>query len=937
MADSVTLSVVSNLLGRITDLLISEVNFLRDVSEQVRNLQDELQWIHGFLKDADVVRQKEGDERLRVWVSQFRDISYDAEDAIDTFILKLQSARNREGFRGFLKRAVGIFNESKPIYLFKLEIDAINTRISKIRERLPSYGVQNISGSSMGNGRPRQVTRRYAHEEEDVVGLDEDISKLVAELTNKEGYARVVSAVGIGGSGKTTLARKLYNHVDVKKHFDCHVWVSVSQEWQARDLLINIITQTTSPFKEERELIGKMTNDELVIKVYNFLKEKRYLVVLDDIWEREAWDDLRPAFPSANAGSKLIITSRIRDVALHADPHCFVQEPRPLTDEEAWELLFKKVKGVIGDDRREEASRFHQLGKEMVKKCSGLPLAIVVLGGLLATKTSLEEWQKVSQNIGLQLRKAGKGGPGQQGVLNVLALSYDNLPYHLKPCFLYLAVFPEDLEIRVKPLIRMWIAEGFISSSQIDREQSLEDAGEECLHELIQRSMIQVGAKYTTGRVKSCLMHDQLREMCLEKAREENFLEVLPISKSSVATASQGSASKARRIALHLGNDADSSMCSLLELKNSGVRSLLCFGSALKLSNSEWITVCTNFPLIRVLHLQQNYFDIQSLPKEIGNLFHLKYLGLVNCDPQNIPQSFGNLWSLQTLYIRDSLYPVRVGEVVQKMEQLRYLGYNGSIIASRDFGVGGLKNLRCLRLVQAGDWMARDLPHLTNLQHLAILDIKTAEQVKAVLGSPCIALDRIRSLGLHLSDSLLEFENLELSGCRNLSKLYLWGKIPEKKVHLRQQLPPNLAKLILVCSQMKEQDPMAAVEKLPFLKFLLLGKSSYTRSQMTCSANGFPRLQHLEICGLNDLEDWRIEKGAMPLLTHLKIENCQELRMIPEGLKFITTLQELDIRGMPQKFKNRLRKVDETDFEAKSDPHQGVDHHKIHHIPLVII
>ncbi|KAK6946397.1 NB-ARC [Dillenia turbinata] len=511
IAHSLAQALVSILLGRITDSLINEVNFLHGVADQVRALQDELQWIQAFLEDADAVRQKEGDNILQVLLSQFRDIAYDAEDAIDNFILKVASVRNRGGFRGLVTGSAGIFNETKHRDHVGVQIEAISSRISKIRERHTIHGVQNISGSSTNNRRPRQGRRLcYAHEEENVVGLDEDIKNLVAELTNEKGSARVVSIAGIGGSGKTTLARKLYNHVDIKKHFDCQAWLSISHEWHARDILINIITQTS---ERDRIFFKKMSTKELVIKVHNFLKEKIYLLVLDDVWENEAWDELRPAIPSENVGSKLIITTRNQNVALHADPNCFVHEPRSLTDEEAWELLLKKVKGVIRDDRREEASRFHELGKEVVKKCSGLPLAIVVLGGLLATKTSLEAWEKVSQNIGLQLRKA------------------------------------EDWGIRVKPLIRMWIAEGFISSPQIDREETLEQAGEEYLQELIQRNLIQVVEKDTTRRPKSCLMHDLLRDLCLDKAREESFLEVLSLSKSTIATATQGSVSKARRIA----------------------------------------------------------------------------------------------------------------------------------------------------------------------------------------------------------------------------------------------------------------------------------------------------------------------------------------------------------------------------------------------------
>ncbi|KAK6946368.1 Rx, N-terminal [Dillenia turbinata] len=623
MADSFVRSVVSNLLGRTTDLPIDEVNFLYGEANQGRSLRDELGWIHDFLKYADAVRLEEGDERLQDLLSQFRDIVYDAEDVIDIIILNVASVRNRGGFRGLVAR---IFNEPKQRHRVVVRFEAINSRISEIREMYPTYGVQNIAGTSTTNRQPRDGwTRNYAHEEEDVVGLDQDVENLLAKLTNKEGCSRIVSIVGMGGSGKTTLAKKLFNLVDIKKHFDCHAWVSVSQEWQVRYLLINIITQTTSPSKKDRKLIQEMDIGELVQKVHDFLKKKRYLLVLDDVWENEAWDKLRPAFPSENVGSKLIITTRIQNVALHVDPNCYVHKQRSLTDEEAWELLFKKVKGVIQNVGRGEASHFHELGKEMVKKCCGLPLAIVVLGGLLAKKKFLVDWEKVSESIGWQLRQPDKGH--MFVVFEVLALSYDNLPYYLKPCFLYLGMFPKDTKIRVKPLIRMWIAEGFISSPQIVGEETLEQTGEEYLQELIRRSLIQVVEKDGTGRPKSCLMHDLLRHLCLDKAREERFLEVLSSSWSTNATATEGSLSKARRIAVHFGDYADFSKCSLLGLKNSCIRSLLCFGSALYISESEWKTLCTNLPLIRVIHLEGVYtsFPDERLQKQIKNLFHLKY------------------------------------------------------------------------------------------------------------------------------------------------------------------------------------------------------------------------------------------------------------------------------------------------------------------------
>ncbi|KAK6946370.1 NB-ARC [Dillenia turbinata] len=941
MADTVVQSVVSNVLGRISDQLINEVKFLQGVADQVRSLEDELKWVQSFLRYADASYDR-GDERLHTWVADFREIAYDAEDAIDTYIFRVAFINNRRGsFRGFLKRLTGIFKEIKYTYQVGLQIKSINGRIADIRNRLPTYGITTSMGGngqpcSLADGRKHRPGRRHSYaneEEEDVVGLDEDINKLVQELTNIQSHSRIVSIVGIGGSGKTTLARKVYNHSHVKRHFDCSAWISISQEWRARDIFTNILTQISSLSKEERELIEKMTHDELVLKVQNRLKEKLYLLVLDDIWKNEAWDELKPSFPSGILGSKHLLTTRIKDVALHADPNCFLHMPRSLKNIEAWELLSKKVKRVIGEGTSQQVTVFCKLGKEMVKKCGGLPLAIVVLGGLLATRTTIQEWEKLSQNISSQLRKAGKGSHQHHGeVLTVLALSYNDLPYHLKSCFLYLGLFPEDFEIRARRLIRMWIAEGFILSSQIDREETLEDAGEDCLHELIQRSMIQVGTTDASGRVKTCRMHDLMRDLCLEKARDENFLQILSPS-------SFNDISNARRIALHFGSNADAARCFLFERKDFHLRSLLYFGPCLELSKSQLKYVCTNFPLIRVFELYRVGFPDgwflpdAKLPKQIGHLVHLKYLGFRGCSIGELPKSLGALQSLQTLDIRESNFLTSGGSIVQKMEQLRYLHVDDLKNYSRDFRVNSLTNLRCLARVEEGDWIAKDLPHLTDLQKLGISAIKTEDQMKAVLESPCITSDHLHSLSL--SHRLDAYPSLEvLSHCQKLSKLYLWGKIAEK-TPLQQQLPPNITKLTLYGSELKVHDPMATLEMFPFLKFLKLSTASYMGTQMACSENGFPRLEHLQLIYLPALQEWKIEKGAMPRLNHLTIRYCQWLKMIPEGLSFVTTIQELRILDMPREFKDRLQNIESCGDEPTTAQLKGVDFYKIKHIPSV--
>jgi hypothetical protein len=335
-------SVVSFVVERIGDLLIQEANFLSGVSDQVELLQTELKLMQGFLKDADA-RQEES-ETVRQGVAEIRELAYDADDIIETYALTVASRRGG-GIKKVLKRYACILDEGTTVHMVGSEIAKIMTKISILTTRLQTYGIREsiIQGGHPGasNERQREQRQTYSHLEQDVVGFDDDVNKLLDFLLKEEEGNRVASICGMGGLGKTTLAKMVYNHDKVKQHFDSRAWVFISQQCQKRNVWEEILISLRPPSKEEREEIQKSKEAEIVEKLLQVQRERKCLVIVDDIWKIEHWDILCKAFPVKDTGSKILLTTRNGAVALHADPRGFLHNLQLLNDQKSWELLEK--------------------------------------------------------------------------------------------------------------------------------------------------------------------------------------------------------------------------------------------------------------------------------------------------------------------------------------------------------------------------------------------------------------------------------------------------------------------------------------------------------------------------------------------------------------------------------------------------------------------
>ena len=582
----------------------------------------------------------------------------------------------------------------------------------------------------------------------------------------------------------------------------------------------------------------------------------------------------------------------------------------------------------------------------MVAKCAGLPLAIIVLGGLLATKETINEWEMIHKHITSYLIR-GDVLERQSRLAEVLDLSYHNMPYQLKPCFLYLSQFPEDFEIPKNKLIQLWMAEGFVSSQyEIERDERLEDIAERYLGSLISRCMVQVGQMGSTGKIKTCRLHDLMRDMCLSKARKEHFLSVITRSQkdsNSINDVSSSPSSSSnllldsrktggvRRIALFLDKHVDK-LVPPNEQVSQHLRSLVYFNDK-KCRVESWKllkTVFENFKLLRVLDLEGvKGSKGKLLPKEVGNLFWLKFLSLKRTCIQILPSSLGKLENLQSLNLQtinkvswDST--VEIPNIIWKLKRLRHLylpNWCGNVPGILQ--LENLINLQTLVNFPASKCDVSDLLKLKRLRKLVLNDPRYFQNFSESFTLCNQKLECLESLSL--KTDLLSFPDQEVDveklvlGCPSLHKLHVEGRM--ERLPEAQLFPPQLSKLTLWGCKLVE-DPMVTLEKLPNLKYLSCWEM-YVGKKMVCSINGFPKLEVLAIRGFSNLEEWVVENQAMPHLCRLSISDCNKLKGVPDGLTFVAGLRELEIRWMPKSFKIRLG-ID------------GEDYHKVQHVPSIV-
>ncbi|XP_021715201.1 putative disease resistance protein At1g50180 isoform X2 [Chenopodium quinoa] len=688
--------------------MVEEAKHLYAVKDKVEGLQSELEWIQCFLRNAD---EKHGDDELvQKWISEVNDFSYEAEDILEKYLLKVSNPRKKDEIWSLIKWATCALGDAISTHEVGCEIDVLSSKISKLAKRMKTYGVTPASSSSLSLDEMRCIHPHLPVD--DIIGLEDDTNVLINHLMNRE--TKVIAISGMPGSGKTTLARKVY--LTVKGHqFKMCAWVYVSLEFQPRNVIIGILLSLYADDKTERNLIQNMGPDDLEKKLYDVLKEKKCLVVLDDLWEASDWNRLKNAFSIEASSSKLMITTRNTALLSSVDPRGVTHEPKGLSPEDSWKLFRRKAFLDMKDICTRDPG-MKDLGSKMIKRCNGLPLAIAVLGGLLAPKKTLKEWERVNKTF---LRD------NNDVVTKVLELSYTSLPYHLKPCFLHLGNFPEDSEIPTKKLYRMWIAEGIVAPRNDKPTETLEDTANSYLQELVHRCIVQVGKLGPAGRIRTCRLHDLMRHMCVKKAKEKNFLSIASHEGVDVGCSSSVIRDgNLHRVAVHFDQISLPSQSD----KTSHLRSLMFFGSGpiYKGDHQGWLKeMISDFKLLRILDLENT--GIEEVPRVIGNLIHLRYLSIMGTQVTTLPSTLRNLRCLQTLDLRVSLQQncvLTIPNVLWRMKELNYLYLPSHAYKVKRFQKLRVKGLSSLKILKNFDTTRSQVNNLHKLENLRKLCIK---------------------------------------------------------------------------------------------------------------------------------------------------------------------------------------------------------------------
>ncbi|XP_055832389.1 putative late blight resistance protein homolog R1A-3 [Solanum dulcamara] len=831
------------LLIHLDDLLDSNIYSIALIKEEIELVKEGLESIRSFFVNVEQEWYKD------LWASVLN-VAYEAKDVIDSIIVR---------DNGLLHLIFSLPITIKKVKLIKEEVSDLHEKIPKDR------------GLVVVNSPRKLVENESSPAGKIIVGFEEETNWIMWKLTSGPADLDVIPITGMPGSGKTTLAYKVYNDKSISSHFDLRAWCTVDQEYDEKNLLNKIFNQVNGSDSKSSE------NIDVADKLRKQLYGKRYLIVLDDVWDTTTWDELTRPFPVVEKGSRIILTTREKEVALHGKRNSAPLYLRLLRPEESWELLEKRA---FGNESCPDG--LLDVGKEIAQNCKGLPLVADLIAGVIAGKEKKKTvWLEVRNNLSSFILNS------EVEVMKVIELSYDHLPHHLKPCLLYLASFPKDTAMEIWMVKHLWRTEGLVEQTEMN---SVEEVMDVYLDNLISSSLVIFFNEI--GRYPTCQLHDLVHDFCLIKATKEKFFEQL-----SSSAPSSSSDLMPRIVKMTYDSEFfrlnNFFLFSPQKKRHSGkhLYSLMITGDELDDRLSD-ICHLRHLRLLRVLNLDPSIIVNNFLLNEICMLNHLRCL-CIGTEVKSLPLSFSNLWNLEILGVSNEGSTLVLLPRIWDLIKLRVLAMSPCsffdldadepILIAEDTKLEKLTHLEYLKLSYSKDTedIFERFPNLVDLT----IDIKESWDYST------------EQYWFPKLDFLTELESLEVvfeSSNTNDSSPFAATNRPWDF-----HFPTSLKQLRLLDFPLTS-DSLSTIARLPNLEELSLYDTIIKEGEWNMGEEDtFENLKCLKLSKVT-LANWEVGEESFPALEKLKLQGCYMLEEIPPCFGDIFSLKIIKLVDSPQ-------------------------------------
>ncbi|XP_027768757.1 putative disease resistance RPP13-like protein 1 isoform X2 [Solanum pennellii] len=720
-----------------------------------------------------------------------------------------------------------------------------------------------------------------------IFGRKNEIENLIGRLLSMDTKGKnlaVVPIVGMGGLGKTTLAKAVYNDKRVQKHFGLTAWFCVSEAYDAFRITKGLLQEIDST-----DLKADDNLNQLQVKLKEKLNGKRFLVVLDDVWNDNypEWDDLRNLFLQGDIGSKIIITTRKESVALMMGSGAIYMGI--LSSEDSW-ALFKRHSLEHKDPK--EHPEFEEVGKQIADKCKGLPLALKALAGILRSKSEVDEWRYILRSEIWELPSCSNG------ILPALMLSYNDLPAHLKQCFAYCAIYPKDYQFCKDQVIHLWIANGLVHQFH---------SGNQYFIELRSRSLFEMASKPSERDVEGFLMHDLVND--LAQIASSNLCIRLEENKGSHML------EQCRHMSYSIGRDGEFEKLKSL-FKSEHLRTLLPIDIQFHYSILSKRVQHNILPTLRSLRaLSLSGYANKELPNDLFiKLKLLRFLDLSCTWITKLPDSIFVLYNLETLLLSSCADLEELPLQMEKLINLRHLDISNTRRLKMPLHLSRLKSLQVLVGAKflVGVWRMEYLGEAQNLYgSLSVEKLENVVDRREAVKAKMREKNHVEQLSLEWSGSSIADNSQterdildELRPHKNIKEVEISGYRGTNFPNwVADPLFLKLVKLSL--RNCKDCYSLPALGQLPFLKFLsvigMYGIIEVTEEfyGSLSSKKPFNSLVELRFEDMTEWKQWHaLGIGEFPTLEHLLIENCPELSLeTPIQLEAMKQIEALCISG----------------------------------------